>query len=145
MSSGSSVQSTSSSLTITVSTASQESLDLGIKPGLSACSPETECSYRLSSSVSASFITGSQNKLIPPSISDSSDFEPLSLSSVNEDLCNANSGAPAAGHKKKLKSKKGCIGRINLDFHYQNLLTASGRGRSSLGTGSGAPAGCDLM
>ena len=145
MSSGSSVQSTSSLLTSTVSTASQDSLNLGFKPGLPPYAPETDGSYSHSSSVSASSVPGAHAKLNSPSLSSSSDFRPSRLLTVDEKQFNPNSGAHAAGHKKKSKSKKGCISGISLDLHYKNLLTTSGRGRSTLGTGSGAPAGCDLM
>lgn len=145
MSSEGSAQSPPSSFTSTVSTTPQASLKLGVKPGRSANSPKTEFSHSLSSSVSASLITSSHAKLYSPPISTSSALKSSSLSTSHEQLCNATSGARVAGHEKKLKLKKGCISGIHLDFHYRNLLTASGRGRSTLGTGSGAPAGCDLM
>ena len=140
MSSGSSARSTSSSLISTAPTSSQYSLDLGVKPGLSACSPGDKCSFNPSGVASASLISGSYGKSNSLPTSTSSP-----LSTVNGKSSNANFDARAAEHEGKSRSRKGCINGIKLDFRYRNMLTASGRGRSTLGTGSGAPAGCDIM
>jgi hypothetical protein len=52
---------------------------------------------------------------------------------------------PATKQVKTTKSRKGCVGGLEFDFHYHNLVTASGQGRSTVGSGSGAPGGCDIM
>lgn len=140
MSSGSSVHSTSSTLTSTIPSTSQNSLESSIKPGLSVISPEPGFAYYPSGPASASFVIGSHSK---PSSRARSNSSPVST--FNEKPSNASSGGRASGHKGKSKSKIGCISGIKLDFRYHNLFMASGRGRSTLGTGSGAPAGCDLM
>lgn len=145
MSSGSSARSTSSSLISTVPTSSQHSLHLGVKPGLSASSPGDKCSFHPSGSASASLITGSYGKSDSLPTSSSSPLKSSPLSTVNGKSSNANLGAQVAEHEGKSKSRKGCINGIKFDFRYRNMLTASGRGRSTLGTGSGAPVGCDIM
>ena len=140
MYSGSSVHSSSSSLTSTIPTTSQNSLESNIKPGLSVDLPELGFSYYLSGPASAPVVIASHGKSSSRPRSNSSP-----VSTFDEKPSNASSGGRAFGHKGKSKSKNGCISGMKLDFHYHNLFTASGRGRSTLGTGSGAPAGCDLM
>lgn len=145
MSSGSSVHSTSSSLTSTIPTTPQNSVGSGTKPELSIYPPEPSCSYYPSGPASASFIIESDRKSKPRSRSNSAPFKSSPILTFNENPSNANSDGRPAGQKGKSKWRKGCISGIKLDFHYQNLLTSSGRGRSTLGTGAGAPAGCDIM
>lgn len=134
-----------SATTSTASTASQDSQVPNVDPGLSAGSPEPECSCRHSGSVSASSATGSHVEPTPSPISEPSALKSSPLSRIDKKLSNATSGAPATGQKKKSKSNQGCICGISFDFHYRNLLTSSGAEKSTLGTGGGAPTGCDLM
>lgn len=145
MSSGSSVHSTSSSLTSTIPTSSHDSLESSVKSGLSVNLPGSTCSYYPPGPASASFIIESHGKSKSRPRSNSSPYKSPPVPAFDENLSNANFHGQADGYKGKSKSKKGSIGGIKLDFHYHNLFTTSGRGRSTLGTGSGAPAGCDIM
>lgn len=134
-----------SSLTGTNSSISPPtSLKFGDKPCISY-SLKTETSCQSSSSVSASQNNGSHAKPITLSIPASSTLRPSSLASLNGKLRSATTAVRAAKQEKKSNPKKGCISGMNVDFHYQNLLTTSGRGRSTIGTGGGMPTGCDLM
>ena len=64
---------------------------------------------------------------------------------MNEKLRKKASAFHVAEREKKVKAKKNCLGGINLDFHYRNLTTVPGYGRATVGSGSVAPGGCDLM
>lgn len=145
MSSGSMTQSPSSLTSTTSSTSPQTSFKFGVKPCTSSYSLKTESSGRRSSSVSASPSNRSHAKPISLSIPASSTLGSSSLISLNGKQCSTTPAVRAAKQEKKSKPKKGCISGLDLDFHYQNLLTTSGHGRSTMGTGSGVPAGCDLM
>lgn len=143
MSSGSAALS-SSSIT-PIGTIYDVSSQASVKPGKSPFSSKDESSYRPPSSVSASFSHESHVNITSPSLSTLSTLGPSSSSSVTGELHSATSAIHRNEREEKVKLKRKHLGGLNLDFHYRNLLTVSGHGRRSLGTGSGAPGGCDLM
>ena len=145
MSSAGATQSLSSLTGTNSSTSPPTSLKFGDKPCTSSYSLKTDTSCQSSSSVSSSRNNGSHAKPISLPIPASSTLGSSSLASLNGKLRSATTAVRAAKQDKKSNPKKGCISGMNLDFHYQNLLTTPGRGRSRIGTGGGMPTGCDLM
>lgn len=136
----------SPALSSTVSSfSSNASFKFGIQQGVHARSTKPEASYRSLTSSSASSNNGSNTKQKPNSVTNSPTSESYSLSFINEQPCNATSAIRIVKKEGNLTTNKKFRGGIDFDFQYRNVITTSGHGRSTLGAGSGAPTGCDIM
>jgi hypothetical protein len=135
----------SSSLSSTVSPfSSNSSFKFGVQQGIPTSSKKTEASYRSLNSSSAISDNETDPKQKPDSVTNSSASESRSLSFISEKPCHTASTIRTV-KEGNLKTNKKFRGGIDFDFQYRNVIATSGHGRPTLGAGSGAPTGCDIM